>query len=45
MKYVNIIGYNPKYKLMGKKFDFIKYAPQKYNYKMVMYNKILPYMI
>ena len=44
LKYVNVFGYNKKYNVTGKKFDFINYVPQDYHYQMVKSNKILPYI-
>lgn len=42
-KYINIVGYNPKYSLEGRLFEFIKYIPQDYHYSMVKSSEILPY--
>lgn len=44
-EYVNVFGYNPKYGVSGKKFDCIKYAPQRYNKSLVASDKILPKII
>jgi len=43
MEYVNVFGFNPKYGISGKRFDFIRYAPQKYhNRGFLPENRILP---
>ena len=41
-KYVNVFGFNPKYGVQGKEFDFIRYVPQRFNKSMVSEDSILP---
>lgn len=43
LEYVNVFGFNPKYGVMGKKFDFIRYVRQDYSDVMVKSKDILPY--
>ena len=41
-EYINIFGYNPKYKVDGLPFHFIHYAKQFFNKGIVNENRILP---
>ena len=41
-EYINIFGYNPKYGVGGIRFPFIEYKPQRFRYKMVESDEILP---
>lgn len=41
-RYLNVFGYNKKYGVNGKQFDFITYVPQGYTKKMVKPSDILP---
>lgn len=42
LEYINVFGFNPKYGINGKEFEFIRYIPQSYNKCMVGKDYILP---
>ena len=42
LKYVNVFGYNRKYGVSGKRFDFISYIPQDFHFGIVKSSDILP---
>lgn len=42
VKYVNVFGFNPKYGVQGREFEFIRYVPQEFHRGMVGKDFILP---
>lgn len=41
-EYINVFGYNPKYGVGGPRAPFIKYKPQRFRYRIVPPDEILP---
>ena len=42
LDYVNVFGYNPKYGVSGKRFEFIEYKSQKFHQRIVAPEFTLP---
>ena len=41
-EYINVFGYNPKYGVSGPRVPIIKYKPQRFRYRIVPQDEILP---